>query len=148
MQGAAMARSLPLLLALTLLAGGCTLIDQRTFNPRAGQGPVAPPSTAPGPPPALITIDFEKPNPAYEAQLRQAVDQALARKASVVFDVITVVPATGTPAQQVDAAVSIRADARQVAGIIVDQGASQDQVHMLARAEPSVAGRQVQVFVH
>jgi hypothetical protein len=96
----------------------------------------------------LITIDFEKPNPVYEAQLRDAVDQALARKPTVMFDVVTIVPATGTPAQQVDAAVSIRADARQVAGIIVDQGAGQDQVHMLARAEPNAAGRQVQVYVH
>jgi hypothetical protein len=143
-----MARSLSLLLAVTVLAGGCTLIDQRTFNPRAGLGPIIPPSTTPGPPPPLITIDFEKPNPVYEAQLRDAVDQALARKPGVVFDVITIVPATGTPAQQADAAISIRADARQVAGIIVDQGASQDQVHLLARAEAGAAGRQVQVYIH
>jgi hypothetical protein len=138
MQGAAMVRSFSLLLALTVLAGGCTLIDQRTFNPRAGLGLPEPPTI----------IDFEKPNPVYEAQLRDAVDQALARKPTVMFDVVTIVPATGTPAQQVDAAVSIRADARQVAGIIVDQGAGQDQVHMLARAEPNAAGRQVQVYVH
>jgi hypothetical protein len=148
MQGAAMARSLPLLLAATLLMGGCTLIDQRTFNPRAGLGPVPPPSTAPAPAPALITVDFEKPDPVYEAQLREAVDQALSRKPNVVFEVVTVVPAAGTPAQQVDAAVSIRADAREVARIITDQGASPDQVHMLARAEPTATGRQVQVYVH
>ena len=143
-----MARSLSLLLAVSVLVGGCTLIDQRTFNPRAGQGPLPPPSTAPGPPPPLITIDFEKPDPVYEAQLRGAVDQALARKPSVVFDVVTVVPATGTAEQQVDAAISIRADAREVARIIADQGASPDQVHLLARAEPGAAGRQVQVYVH
>jgi hypothetical protein len=148
MQGAAMARSLSLLLAATLLMGGCTLIDQRTFNPRAGLGPVPPPSTAPAPAPALITINFEKPNPVYEAQLREAVDQALARKPNVIFDVVTVVPETGTPEQQVEAAVSIRADARDVARIITDQGASPDQVHMLARAEAKAIGRQVQVYVH
>jgi hypothetical protein len=138
MQGAAMARSLSLLLALSVLAGGCTLIDQRTFNPRAGLGPPVPVSTAPGPPPPLITIDFEKPDAVYEAQLRGAVDQALSRKPDVVFDVVTVVPAKGTPEQQADAAISIRADAREVAHIITDQGASPDQA----------VGRQVQVFIH
>ncbi len=144
-----MARSLSLLLALTVLTGGCTLIDQRTFNPRAGLGLPDPPTITPaGPPPPLITMDFEKPNTVYEAQLREVVDKALSRKPGVVFDVVTVVPETGTPAQQADAAISIRADAREVARIIADQGASPDQVHMLARAEPKAAGRQVQVYVH
>ena len=143
-----MARSLPLLLALAALTAGCTLIDQTTFNPRAGLGPLPPPATGPGPVPALITINFETPNPDYQAQLRQAVDDALTRKRNVAFDVVTVVPATGTPKQQVDAAVSIRADAREVARIISSEGVDDDRVHLLARAEAGAAGRQVQVFVH
>ena len=143
-----MARSLPLLLALAALMAGCTLIDQTTFNPRAGLGPLPPPATRPGPVPALITINFETPNPDYQAQLRQAVDDALTRKRNVAFDVVTVVPANGTPKQQVDAAVSIRADAREVARIISSEGVDDDRVHLLARAEAGAAGRQVQVFVH
>ena len=143
-----MARTLPLLLVLTALVAGCTLVDQTTFNPRAGLGPLPPPVTGPGPTPALITINFESPNPVYEAQLRQAVDEAVGRKPNVTFDVVTVVPAVGTPAQQVDAAVSIRADARDVARIISDQGVDDDRVHLLARAEAGAAGRQVQVFIH
>ena len=57
--------------ALAALTAGCTLIDQTTFNPRAGLGPLPPPATGPGPVPALITINFETPNPDYQAQLRQ-----------------------------------------------------------------------------
>jgi hypothetical protein len=143
-----MVRSIPLLLAVATLVGGCTMIDQRTFNPRAGLGPPSPPPTGPGPAPALMTIDFEKPDPIYEAQLREAVDQALARKPMVSFDVVTVVPAVGTPAQQVDAADSIRADARTVARIISDEGVDDDRVHLLARAETGVVGRQLQIYVH
>ncbi len=130
------------------LLGGCTLIDQRTFNPRADMPPEPPPSTAPGPAPPLITVDFEKPNPAYEMPLREAVDQALSRKPTVEFDVVTVVPAAGMPAQQVDAAISIRADAREIARIIGNEGVDAERIHMLARAEPKAAGRQVQVYVH
>jgi hypothetical protein len=144
MQADAMAR--PSQLALLLLLGGCTLIDQRTFNPRAGLGPPVPP--VPGPPPPLISVDFGKPNPVYEAPLRHAVEEALARKATVAFDVTIVVPATGTIAEQADAAASIRADARDVAGIIADEGVDTDRIHLLARAESGIVGRQVQVYVH
>lgn len=143
-----MARHIPLLLLCTALAAGCTLIDQTTFNPRAGLGPVEPVSTGPGAPPPLIAIDFDKPDPVYEAQLRQAVDQALAVKPTVSAEVVTVVPATGTPEQQVDAAVGIRADARDVARIIADQGIDPDRIHMSAHSDQGATGRQVLVFVH
>jgi hypothetical protein len=144
MQADTMAR--PSQFALLLLLGGCTLIDQRTFNPRAGMGPIVPPG--PGPTPALISVDFSKPDPVYETPLRQAVEQALSRKPTVAFDVTIVVPATGTIAQQAAAAASIRADAREVARIITDEGVDEERVHMLARAESGIVGRQVQVYVH
>jgi hypothetical protein len=144
MQADTMAR--PSQFALLLLLGGCTLIDQRTFNPRAGMGPIVPPG--PGPPPALISVDFSKPHPVYETPLRQAVEQALARKPTVVFDVTIVVPDTGTVAQQTAAAASIRADARDVARIITEEGVDEQRVHLLARAESGIVGLQVQVYVH
>jgi hypothetical protein len=141
-----MARLILLALLLLPLLAGCKLIDQRTFDPRAGMGPEVPPP--PGPPPPLITIDFDKPDPVYETPLRQAVDAALARKPTVNFDVVTIVPAVGTADQQAAAAISIRGDAREVARIIVDQGADIDRVHLLARSQAGVTGRQVQVFIH
>jgi hypothetical protein len=150
MQGAAMARRTHLprtlcILMLVPLMAGCTLIDQRTFDPRAGMGPE---TTGPGPTLPLITIDFDQANPVYETQLREAVDAAVARKPTVSFDVITLVPAVGTPTQQADAAAGIRANARDVARIIADQGTDVDRIHLLARSDAGVSGRQIQVFVH
>lgn len=142
-----MARISPAL-ALLLLLAGCKLIDQRTFNPHAGEPPPAPAPVASAVVPPLLTIDFSTPNPVYDTALRQAVDQALARKEDVVFDVTTVVPATGTLAQQVASASTIDADARQVARTISSEGVDDDNVHLSARADPDVKGRQVRVYVH
>ena len=140
-----MLRTLALLCSTLLL--GCTLIDQRTFNPQAGL-PAKPP-TAPGPPPVLplVTIDLSRPNPDYAASLHQAVGFALSRKPDVEFDVVSVVPATGTPAQQVAAATGITGEAREIARAINGDGVDDDRIHLSARAD-SVPNRQVQVFVH
>ena len=143
MQVAGMARLAPLV--WILLVGGCTLIDQRTFNPRAGLGPIPPPGV--GPPPPLIAIDFAGSAPVYEASLRQAVDQAIARKPTVVFEVATVVSATGTLEQQAEAASSLRNDARDVARIIAEEGVDADRINLVARSEAGAAGRQVLVMV-
>ncbi len=133
-------------LSLSILAG-CTLIDQRTFNPQAGRKPpdLAGPA-GPGAPPPLITVDFSHPSPDYAAVLRQAVVSALSRKRDVQFDVVTVVPATGAPADQVGAATGLTADARAIARAINADGVDDDRIHLLARAE-GVTTRQVQVFV-
>jgi hypothetical protein len=137
--------SVPLLGSLT---GGCTLIDQRTFNPQAGMPPVIPVPPGPAAPPPLITIDFGHPNPDYTVMVRQAVEQAVARKPDVQFDVTTVVPAIGTAADQAAAASALTADAREIARVISADGVDDDRVHLSARAEPGLTSRQVQVFVH
>ena len=134
-------------LALAPLLAGCTLIDQRTFNPRAGVTITVPAPPGPAPVPPLVTVDFGRPNPDYAISLRQAVEQALSRKADVQFDVITVVPATGTMQQQADAAVALVADAREIARAINQDGVDDGNIHLLARAEVGVSTRQVQVFV-
>lgn len=141
-------RTTVLLLAAATVLAGCTLVDQRTFNPDAGRPPAI--ATPPGPPPVvpLVTIDFDKAAVEYRQPLTQAVQQALARKQSAEFDVVTVVPATGTPDQQVAAATAITPDARSVARAINASGVDDSHIHLSARAEPGVSSRQVQVFVH
>jgi hypothetical protein len=149
MQRAVMARiSFAAALLLLPLLAGCKLIDQRTFNPHAGEPATGPAPVAAAVTPPLMTIDFSTPNPIYDTQLRAAVQQALARKPDVVFDVTTVVPATGTPAQQVAAAEAISADARQVARTISSDGVDDGNVHLSARSEPDVKVRQIRVYVH
>ncbi len=146
MQRAAMIRS-ALLLCAALLAG-CTLIDQRTFNPRAGLPPLPKAGGGPAGNVALVTIDLSKANPDYAAALHQAVGEAVGRKPNVEFEVISVVPATGTPAAQVAAATGITGDAREIARAINQDGVDDSRIHLTARADPGVSTRQVQIFVH
>ena len=134
------------LLLLPLLAG-CKLVDQRTFNPGAGVPRTLPAPPGPAAPQALVTIDFSRPAPDYDQMLRQAVEQAVARKPDVNFDVVTVVPAAGTLQEQAAAAAALTADARTVARTINSEGVDDDRINLLARAEPGVTTRQVQVFV-
>ncbi|MDP9096085.1 MAG: hypothetical protein M3N26_05960, partial [Pseudomonadota bacterium] len=84
---------------LLMLAGlsGCTLVDQRTFNPEAGRpptrprppaslAPLAPPE--PGAPPLL---SIRLPAPAdLRATLSRSVAAARARKRDVVFEVVEI----------------------------------------------------------
>ena len=141
------------MLRITALVGsalllGCTLVDQRTFDPQAGIPKLVPAAPGPAPTVALVTIDLSKPNPNYTAALDQAVREAVGRKSDVVFDVVSVVPATGTPAQQVAAATGITGDARDIARAINADGVDDDRIHLSARADAAVTTRQVQVFVH
>lgn len=135
-------------LVLALVLGGCTLVDQRTFNPQAGAHPKIAAPAGPAPAVALVTIDFGKPNPDYLAALHQAVGDAVGIKPDVEFDVVTVVPGSGTTEQQVAAATSITGDAREVARAINRDGVDDDRIHLEARSDPGVTSRQVQVFVH
>ncbi len=140
-------RSVASLALVLLLGGGCTLVDQRTFNPQAGARPKPPAPTGPAPAPPLVTVDFGQPDPQYAAALHQAVAEALARKPDVQFDVVTVVPGTGTTEQQVAAASGITGNAREIARAINSDGVDDDRIHLQARSDASVTTRQVQVFV-
>ncbi len=75
------------------------------------------------------------------------MSEAVGRKPDVAFDVTSVVPATGTPAEQAAAATGITADARDVARAINAAGVDDGRIHLSARADAAARSRQVQVFV-
>jgi len=137
-------RRLALLAALPGCAlPGCALVDQNTFNPAAGAVPVIPPAPAaavaappPGPPP-LFTV--QPGQPAQEA-VRRGVAAARGRKADVNFDVVAMVPADSQAAAS-------SADAGAVARAITAQGVPPGRVHLFARPEAGLAGREVRVYV-
>ncbi len=140
---------LPLML-LGLLAG-CHLIDQRTFNPTAGTKPLPPAVAAkpgPTPTPPLLTIRYDTADPQYRAALATAVDAARRRKPDVLFEVVVLVPAEGTPAQQVELAEAARVDGHDVAAAIVADGADPGQVELTARTDPALQAKEVRVYVH
>lgn len=134
------------LLALASLSG-CTLIDQRTFDPTAGIPPVRPKPPAPptplapplpGPPPLLsvrLPVQGGLP-PGLRADIVRAVTASRARKATVAFDVVEITPGTqaGT-------------EAAAVGQMIVAQGVPAARVSLSARPIPGVA-HEIRLFVH
>lgn len=143
------------LLSLCLLAGlgACRLVDQTSFDP-ALRARLYPPPTPPKPVPVIPT-----PGPAplvtirnaeqvdYRGVLAMAVAQALSRKSDVVFNVVTVVPDTGSVADRIAAVRRVAGDARQVASDIQNDGVDPGQVELGARAEPGITGHEVRVYV-
>lgn len=128
--------------ALLLLLGGCTLIDQTTFDPKAAQAPVIPPAppAPPGPPPGPPALVVIAPGATdYRASLDRAVMAARARKPDVVFNVVEV--------QAADAVVPVGTDAVAVARAIVADGVLPDRVRLVARPEAGGRAREIRVYV-
>lgn len=145
-------RSLPFNLTLlaATLAAGCTLIDQRSFNPQAGirpQLPAAPAPKASGPA-ALLTIRYTTPDPAYADELATAVKHALAIKPNVYFTIQTHMPFTGSYESQQAALTEAAASGREIAESIIADGADQGQVEQTVQIDPAVKVREVRIFVH
>lgn len=143
-------RPTPLLPALLLLAG-CELVDQRTVARWLGRTPAAPDAAALAeanlPPLPLVTVRFDQPDVDYTPVLSEAAEQAVTRKPDAVFEVITPVPATATPAEQ-DAFVRQGAeDARKVADALATAGVQPTQIRLGLRGDPGNPAREVRVYV-
>jgi hypothetical protein len=136
---------------MVLLAGlalsGCKLIDQTTFAPAPEAKPVqvTPPRIDRRMP--LVTIGYEQPNPSYQEMLGYAVHAAEARDAAVQYDVFTVVPARGTPVEQIQAAGAAQQDAVGVMKSIMALGVPAARIHLGVRADPAIDANQVRVYV-
>ena len=124
------------------LAGGCTLIDQNTFNPHAGDRPVIAAAPVPVPPPAgppaLLTIALGATG--YGEAVKQAASQARARRAGVMFDVVEYQPTDA-------AADAVGAAAAGVGRAIVAAGVPAGQVRLDVRPDASARAGEVRVFV-
>lgn len=128
-----------------LLLAGCALVDQNTFAPapEAKAQPAAP-SAAPArleqriP---LVSIDFSGPPPDYATMLNYAVRAATTRDRDVQFDVVALVP-------QASDLVRGQRDAGAVMRSIMVAGVPAARIHLALRADPTLTGRQVQVYVH
>ncbi len=129
-----------------LALGGCKLIDQRTFAPAPeAPTPAAPRSTETRTP--LISVAAGTKLATYEPLLRSPVRAAEARDPAVRFDVISVVPASGTLAEQVKAADAVRASAAEVAQALIAAGVAESRISLGARPDPTVHGPEVRVYL-
>lgn len=135
---------------LGMLASGCHLVDQRDFNPRAGEPPAAPKTAAAAPtgPGALVTIRYTVPEPAYASELAVAVRRALELKRNVLFTVEAHVPLAGDADAQAASLKEAAPSAREIAEAIVADGADPSQTEIAVRTDPLVRVREVRVYVH
>ncbi|NHN86120.1 hypothetical protein GOB93_15935 [Acetobacter musti] len=133
------------------LLGGCDLLDQRTFNPRASRPPkvyIPPPPPGPPPVPPLIEVIAGTPPAEWTKPLQSVVRQALVRKPNILFQVRALAP----PGADADAIQKILArlvavDGQEVAGAIIAAGAAPEQVEMTAMPDSGVAGPRIRVYV-
>jgi hypothetical protein len=95
----------------------------------------------------LMTIAPGTDLASYRSLLRSAAAAAEARDASVQFDIVAVVPATGTLPNQVKAAEAAREQAAAVARELVSAGVPAERLHLQARTDPHASRADVRVYV-
>ncbi len=88
----------------------------------------------------LFVAKFNKSGVKYKDGLKQAVSNAVARKPGVIFDVVAVSPAKGTPA-------IAKNNATQIFQDMIDMGVSADRINLSARTSGNVSSSEVQIFV-
>lgn len=130
---------------------GCKLIDQRTFDPNAGKPPRLPPPPPHAPPavvPPLIVIPAGTPKEQWQAPVDNIVQQALARKRSVLFMVHCVVPQTNSLAtEQTSLFKSVQGTGLAVMQNLRAIGVPEAQIELSTMTNPTIKKPVIQVFV-
>jgi len=130
------------------------------FGPSLANRVSGPPNGAPLPPPratpkpqgantggALVVINFDRPDVAYEQALYTAVSQALERKPSATFDLVAVAPNAGNSAQVAVNADASKRNAEKVMDSLTSMGLPADRVSLSATTSGDVKNNQVRIFV-
>jgi hypothetical protein len=135
-----------LLLALPLLAG-CTLIDQRTFTrtPPAPTAAEAARATLPARP--LVSIRFPVADPAWPAQVADAIAAAQSRRPDAQFDILAAIPLTAPEAATQAALQQGEADARAVSEALSRQGVPPDRLHLGLQGDAGTPAREVRIYI-
>ncbi len=133
-------------LASLLALAGCKLIDQRTFTPAPEAATTTPVRSIETRTPLLTVVPGTR-LASYETLLRAAVRDAESRDPSVAFDIVSVVPGTGSFAEQVKAAEADRASAADVAHALMRAGVPSGRINLGARPDPGVHSPDVRVYL-
>ena len=88
----------------------------------------------------LFVAKFNKPGVNYKEGLRQAVSSAVSKKPGVIFDVVAVSSAKGSPA-------IAKNNATQIFQEMIDMGVGADKINLSARTSGSAETSEVQIFV-
>jgi hypothetical protein len=143
-------RILPI--ALALLLAGCHPFDQRDVARWLGGAPAAPSQTdlteADLPALPLVTLRFDQPDADTTAVLTEAAQDALERKPTATFEVVTPVPTAAPRAVQDEFVRRGADDARAVADTLATAGVPPERLHLGLRGDPGNPVREVRVYVH
>lgn len=135
-----------LALFVPMLAAGCTLVDQRTFQAEAPAPTAREVERARAPERPLVSVRLDAPEMDYRPALAQAVRAAAARRPGVTFDVVALVPTQASPAEQGRRVAQGARDALAVASSVNAAGVAQDRIHLGLRGDPGDPAREVRVF--
>jgi hypothetical protein len=95
----------------------------------------------------LVVIRFDRPNVPYQEPLFTAVSEALNRRPGAVFDVVSIVPQSGTPAQVALNANQARRNAEQVVQSLTQMGRPSDRLSLSSTSSGSAANNEVHIYV-
>ncbi|MBO22465.1 MAG: hypothetical protein CMM26_08885 [Rhodospirillaceae bacterium] len=95
----------------------------------------------------LVVIRFNRPNVPYQEPLFTAATEALNRRPGAVFDIVSIVPQQGTPAQVALSANQSRRNAEQVMQTLIQMGLPSDQLSLSSTSSAKVGSNEVHIFV-
>ncbi len=95
----------------------------------------------------LVVIRFDRPNVPYQEPLFTAVSEALNRRPGSVFDVVSIVPQQGTPAQVALNANKARRNAEQVVQSLSGMGLPSDRLSLSSTSSGDVDNNEVHIYV-
>ena len=95
----------------------------------------------------LVVIRFDRANVPYKEPLFSAMSEALARRPNAAFDVVSIVPQRGTPAQVALNANQARRNAEQVVQSLVEFGLPSDRISLNSTSSGQVANNEVHIYV-
>jgi hypothetical protein len=95
----------------------------------------------------LVVIRFDRPNVPYQEPLFTAASEALNRRPGAVFDIVSIVPQQGTPAQVALSANQSRRNAEQVLQTLVQMGLPSDRLSLSSTSSSDVGSNEVHIYV-
>ena len=124
-----------LMLALTPLIGG--------VEASIAQAQMAPVGNAP-----LVVIRFNQRQVYYERQLFTALEQAVAVKPSVLFEVVSYVPTGQDERAQADLFARAQAETNRVLGSFAEMGVPAERIQVSTERDGSLKHHEVHIFVY
>ncbi|MEL0012664.1 MAG: hypothetical protein VW881_04455 [Alphaproteobacteria bacterium] len=95
----------------------------------------------------LVLIRFDRPNVPYKEPVFSAVSEALNRRPGSVFDVVSIVPQSGSPAQVALNANQARRNGEKVVQTLLEMGLPSDRVSLNSTSSGQVTNNEVHIYV-